>query len=219
MGSEAKGIMYVPVWIDGGVVKALVLDDGSLPITEQSPLTTIQARLYGDLNDVWEKVHVLSDGSLRVFIGGAADDTEVIQNNPSDLRVGEHGYTGSAWKKQGMVWSYNDRYMEGLYNNNCAVGINDLIGSTVPSGEIWRVTGVSLLSSSGSCAEARVNAYMPPQSIPVSNVFPPVSLQVYAWVTDVVLKEGDNMQTRFYTMTLNDSIYTWYYGYKMKIDM
>lgn len=59
MVSEPKGLLYVPVWCDGGIIKALVNDDGSLPTVEQSPLTSIQAQQYGYDGAAWHKLSML----------------------------------------------------------------------------------------------------------------------------------------------------------------
>ena len=55
MVSQAKGIMYIPVWVDDGVIKTLVLDTGALPVTETNPLTLLQAQAYGYVGTAWQK--------------------------------------------------------------------------------------------------------------------------------------------------------------------
>lgn len=219
MVSEPKGLMYIPVWVDDGVIKALVLDDGSLPVTESTPLTSIQARLYGDLNDVWEKVHVLSDGSLRVFIGGAADDTEVIQGNPDSLKVGTHGYDGSAWKKQGLVWAYNDVLHESWVENDSAAGALFHSFGTVPSGEVWVITHAMAF-----------NMYTNPDYIFWSiydgsnyhtfrrTAGPGIGVEVnYSGL--IPIKEGEKCVVWYGGCVLHDVLEASIWGYKMKVDM
>jgi len=75
MTSEPKGYLVLPVWCDSGIIKALVDDDGRIPVqlggsdltldvnletsditlptAEQSPLTYIQARQYGYHDSAW----------------------------------------------------------------------------------------------------------------------------------------------------------------------
>lgn len=59
MVSEAKGVMYVPVWVDDGVIKALVLDSGYLPVIEQTPITSIESQMHGYLDGAWQKQNML----------------------------------------------------------------------------------------------------------------------------------------------------------------
>lgn len=59
MVSEAKGQILIPAWVDDGVVKPLVLDDGTVPTTEQSPLTSIDAQIQGYLDGSWQKQNML----------------------------------------------------------------------------------------------------------------------------------------------------------------
>ena len=62
MTSEAKGLIYVPVWCDSGEIKALVNDDGKLPVVIPAYPTeinvgnfpvTIQGRQYTYRNGTW----------------------------------------------------------------------------------------------------------------------------------------------------------------------
>jgi len=77
MASEPEGRIIVPVWVDAGVVKALINDSGrlpvsldgtnvtqdinlassdiTLPVSEQTPLTTIQSQRYGWVASAWHK--------------------------------------------------------------------------------------------------------------------------------------------------------------------
>lgn len=59
MASETKGNLLVPVWVDAGVVKALVDDSGTIPTTEQTPLTSLQAQAYGYVGTAWQKQPIL----------------------------------------------------------------------------------------------------------------------------------------------------------------
>jgi hypothetical protein len=78
MVSKVDGNLIVPCWVDDDVVKALVDDNGrvtvqiggtdvtldinlessdiTLPVEEQSPLTSIQSQLYGWVTNAWHKI-------------------------------------------------------------------------------------------------------------------------------------------------------------------
>jgi len=77
MVSQAKGMLVVPVWCDDGEIKPIINDDGrilcvldsskitlsvnletsdiTLPVAEQSPLSSIQAQSYGWDTSAWHK--------------------------------------------------------------------------------------------------------------------------------------------------------------------
>ncbi len=92
MTSEANGKIVVPIWSDDGDAKPLVDDNGrvpvsvgasvvtqdvnikssdiTVPVAEQSPLTSIQAQLYGwDLSN-WRKLPLLW-GITDIVLGSA----------------------------------------------------------------------------------------------------------------------------------------------------
>lgn len=59
MASEPKGNILIPVWVDAGVVKALVSDAGTIPTTESTPLTSIDALGHGYDGTDWRKHNLL----------------------------------------------------------------------------------------------------------------------------------------------------------------
>jgi hypothetical protein len=87
MVSRPKGNIFVPVWVDGREVKALVDANGrisvnlaaqdndidvnlaasdiTLGVTESSPLTSIQAQMYGYFNSNWQKQGLMPSYYVR----------------------------------------------------------------------------------------------------------------------------------------------------------
>jgi len=127
------------------------------------------------------------------------------------------GWDGSAWHKLVMLWGYSDRYAESASNLSMPAGISNVNCTAVPAGEVWKVSGATIVVISATCSEFRPAFDAGGVTIPISNVLAPVSGQLYPFVFDATLKAGDFMLGRFYGMTLNDDAYVIVFGYKMKV--
>lgn len=66
MVSEAKGNLLVPVWVDAGIVKALVDNAGTIPTTESVPLTSIESQAHGYDGAAWRKQPIIWGYSDRM---------------------------------------------------------------------------------------------------------------------------------------------------------
>ena len=139
-------------------------------------------------NDDWDDIQAI-----------VADLEEVLMGNPNTL------------------WGYADGYSEAEIDVDMPAGVSNLVGSTVPAGQVWRVTGASFLVVSATCSDVRVFFNDGVDNILVGNQLSPVSGQAYPFAFDVIMKEGDYVYQRFYNMTLNDDAYMWLWGYKMAV--
>jgi len=175
MASEAKGIIYVPVWVDDGVVKALVLDSGALPVTESDPLTAIQAQAYG--------------------------------------------YIGSAWQKQGMIWSYADSYIDRQIAANVAAGDVYLSFTIVPEGEVWVITSFTTYSEQGNTTLLYMSFFTATTDYLIKVVNAPEAYVTYSMDGVLILKEGDRLRVRYEDASVGDDFAAFAVGYKMKLDM
>lgn len=156
---------------------------------------------------------------LQVAVVSQPADVEVKQTNPADLCVAQHQYDGSAWRKSNLLFGYSDRYVEQEVNLNAAAGANLLDFTVVPANEIWIVTHFTSWSSGGGLTRIVNYFHDGTTQMWIANKISPASYEVVGGMANLVLKEGDKLQARFYNCTLNDDIYSQAMGYKMKIDM
>ena len=219
MASEPKGKMYVPVWVDAGIVKALISDTGTMPVTEGTPLTSIQAQLYGDMADTWYKVRVSSGRSLHTYITGQAGDVEVTQLNPADMLVGSHGYNGTAWKKQGMIWSYHSRIHAVVTHTQSGAGAYTMTVLTVPTGYVYVVNAIS----SNNATRALKHTQQLCSAGGCMNCYEKTTLAAGELVINAnlnyVLTEDDTVKVVFTTSQDADYMVGRVWGYAMKVDM
>lgn len=164
MVSEAKGIMYVPVWVDGGVIKALVLDTGAIPTTEtdpitaldvtlqstditlkvseQSPITDLPVRLYTYYNGSWQNAPTETDGSLHVSFRSQAQTLLIQQVMPSLIQPGMNAYVGGDWQKQPIMYGYSDRLHIKASHTQVGAGAYTMTICTVPPDVIYIVNAI-----------------------------------------------------------------------------
>lgn len=157
---------------------------------------------------------IISDNEFQFQPDCWAAMKEEIINMPV---CGSYGWDGSAWRKLPMVWGYSDHYAQVIGDATMPAGSSNLMGSIVPAGEVWRVTGATLMVISESCTELRFLFMGGGSGILVASQLSPMSLQYYSFAFDVTLKAGDYVYGRFENMTLNDGAVLYVWGYKMKV--
>lgn len=116
-----------------------------------------------------------------------------------------------------VIWGYTDRYYENIADESMPAGIQDKLGAVVPEGEVWEVTGMSVIHSSTSITRIRVGSYNGANYINVGEKLAPAASTVYPFMMDLILKEGDRLFWRFYDLTLNDDVYCTAWGSKMEV--
>ena len=130
-----------------------------------------------------------------------------------------HGYDGTLWRKQPLVWGYSDHWSEDLGGTQSNGGTYSKISTPVPAGYVYVASAISYVNDTGSRGQLNitalvngVNVYLlvntgPTQSIP--DVF----------LGNLVLGEGDTVRVRQYSCLDNDVILAGVIGYLMKLDM
>jgi hypothetical protein len=197
MASEAKGLLWVPIWVDDGVVKALVLDTGALPVTETDPITEVTATLAA------------TTITLKV-----AEQTPL-----TSIQAQAYGYIDSSWQKQAMLWGYTDRLAERLTHTKVGAGTYNMDFTAVPAGYVFVVTAISSYNSATQVSQEfmlRINAVSYP-------CYPYKTPAANAWnVTEpmhLTLKADDKVRITFRACVDSDILIGIIFGYKMKVDM
>lgn len=241
MGSEPKGLMYIPVWVDAGVVKALVTDDGripvqlggsdisldvnlqasdiTLPVSEQSPLTTIQARVYTFYNGSWQNAPTETDGSLHVHLESYEGTLLIQQYMPSLLQPGMNAYDGAAWHKQPLIWGFTDRWGERATGVSTGGAATNALTIAVPAGYVYKLEGWTIEHNDTgaktvylSCVSSSVTVQMYSSQSFAQNT------QVYG-VNQFTLIEDDQIQFTVWGLVSGKTAYLDVWGSIMKVDM
>lgn len=177
------------------------------------------AGLCGHDGTEWLKVKVDSNGYLRVIGAGVAGAIEVTQDTPADLLTGIHGYTGTAWQKQHLLWGYYDTVSEAVVDLNLVAGTNLLYGTAVPAGEIWIVTTVVGRYDGAVATVLYAGCTVDGVAVSAVSAVPPTSEVWYPGVGQFILREGDKVYCFIYDAAAGDDGFLRYSGYKMKLDM
>lgn len=177
------------------------------PISEAAPPVR-DVQLYGWDGDSWEKIKVDNSGYLKVGL-------------PYDETMSAHlyQYDGSNWRKSNLLWGFYDTYSEFETHTLIADEDRTLTFSTVPEGEVWVVTYITAKASTTN--PERINF----QGV-VGGVTQDLKVVPYptAWLTvesayQIVLAKDDFLTVKFDTCLIDDVVYAWAGGYKMKVNM
>jgi hypothetical protein len=130
-----------------------------------------------------------------------------------------HGYIGGAWQKDPISFGYSAQITGNFSNTNLSAGSNTLSGDTVPAGEIWVITNISV-QYSGTVTSVILQAVLLMNSIsmPVGVAAPPVSGVNNPFQGWWVLAAGDIPRAVCSNATSGDDMYLVYSGFRVDID-
>jgi len=127
------------------------------------------------------------------------------------------GWDGTQWRKLPMLWGYSDRYVEKEVDASADVGLNYLVFSTVPAGEIWVISSVVWANLISACSTITAQLYDGAEAYAVFVETPSVADVYKATLCNLVLKAGDNLRVDFSGCTAGDVLLAFASGYKMAI--
>jgi len=116
------------------------------------------------------------------------------------------------------VWAYNDRLLTMETHTMLADGGWTQIHPTVPEGEVWVVEGISLgTNQTGSLVN--VLNYILATNYAITELITPLA-NAWAVRTDfrITLKEDDGIQFVWANVVTGQTLTTYVFGYKMKVD-
>jgi len=160
---------------------------------------------YANRRTTW-----VSDYYIGYYLSPDDTDWNLIQAAVADLESILMG-------NNNIIWGYTDRYYENIEDDSMPAGVQNKLGAVVPEGEVWEVTGISFIHSSGSINRVRVGNLIGAEYINVGEKLAPDANTLYCFPCDVILKEGDRVFWRFYNLTLNDDVFCWCWGSKMEV--
>lgn len=116
------------------------------------------------------------------------------------------------------IWAYSDILRQEIEDLNLSTGLNSIDGPTVPAGEIWIITNLTLYYSgtTPNLIYARIDDtsdlyYLAKVETPSNNFYYPFN------INHVAMVEGDHMELVINDATLNDNARLRYQGYIMQI--
>lgn len=196
MASEPKGYIRVPVWVDGGVVKPLVNDDGRIPVLLDLSSITLDVNLKS------------SDITL-----GVTESTPL-----TSIQARLYGWDGTDWNKQGHTWNYFDTYGVYAEADDVAAGNRIMLFGQVPAGYIYVLTGVTAWCLQSNPVSVGFEISIDDTWIVIYRAAYPTALMTLNWSGFVPMKKDDRVRLRFYTCALNDDIRGTIQGYAMKVN-
>lgn len=208
------------VYVDGaGNLQVDVVDSGGADLGEVVNKLEQAIAALEKIDDLQDALNSVGVDELDVVLDGQNADVEVTQTTPADLVVAQHQYDGSAWRKSNLLWGYNDVVSEQVDDSNLPAGNQNLTGATVPAGEVWVITSLSIYFSSATISQILIAQVVDGNTVPLYANGSPSTTTWYAATGSFVLGPGDNLYGRFYGCTAGDTGQFRYAGYKMDIAM
>jgi hypothetical protein len=149
----------------------------------------------------------------------AAATWEVAQDTAADLNAAIHGYDGSAWCKQGMIWAYKSQL--GVQTSHTGTAGTDQYdcSASVSAGEIWAVTHLASVDSTTAPTRIRIFAKIGGALFSLREVTAPGADNRVFWDGWIPLAAGNTITTVVEGVLLNDVLTLDVIGYKMGIAM
>jgi len=140
--------------------------------------------------------------------------------NPAEpfFKDGQWGWDGTVWRKLPMIFGYSDAYHEPESSLTGAAGDRLLTASTVPEGEVWVVTSVIAFNIDSATTNTRIQIYDGSGRAVVFVEYAPAAKKVLGGHCNIVMKKDDRLEAKFFGCALDDDIYMYINGYKMKVE-
>ena len=140
--------------------------------------------------------------------------------NPAEqyFNKGLWGWAGSAWRKLALVFGYTSGLHEEQSLTSAAGGNEMLSFTTVPSGELWVVTGWTAFSVTGNPGQVRALINTGSGQKQYWRSATVVAQEAIAFPCPVYCPAGTEIKTQYRTCTAGDVIFSNIVGYKMEVN-
>lgn len=116
-----------------------------------------------------------------------------------------------------MVWGYSDRYIEEWSTATAEAGTNTHTFGTVPDGEVRVVTHVIMYNATSNPSHAVIFVYDGSSSYRVRYKVGPGAGGEVLFTGQLVLRKDDRIRVQWLGCVAGDDLYTYVFGYKMKV--
>lgn len=241
IGGTGKGIPRMFYGSDGSkwiallvdALGALQVDVSSIPLptdaatetTLASALTALQSiqNLVGALHDVGLDeldVQVIAsalptDAATQTTLALCLTALQKIDDLQNALGSVATDLLRVESKDGDKLFSFSGVLEEAVENLNLSVGSNNLDGTPVPSGEIWKVLYTAIRYDGTVPTSINSLAKGLAGGIPLIQQLSPVSTRWYFLTEVIYLQEGDYMNANVEGATAGDNLYLRYAGIKM----
>jgi len=188
--------------------------------------------LAGLFGATWKALDVDTDGHVQVDVlsggGGTSDATAAKQDIMitslqliDDLRNALHsvGTDRLIVRNEDQAFSFGDKLLDHQSNVDTDAGVNDLLSTVVPAGEVWVVTNVTAQNTVTVCSSIYLHLYDSGEVAALLRKAAPTILEGVAWSGHVYMVPGDRILARFEDCVLHDLIYLETAGYKMSLEL
>ena len=116
-----------------------------------------------------------------------------------------------------VPFGFHERLTDVVFSTTMPAGDSSLNHTAVPEGEVWVVQYATIYTVSASCTRVVTTAIGSDGICPLVVNSPIVTSIYYPSPLELSLSEDDLVYSRFYAMTLNDTAYSYLWGYKMLV--
>lgn len=159
-----------------------------------------------------------TDGKIRSLEVDADDFLKVAFSAAAQGLVGIHGWIGSAWQKQPMLFGVSGTITRSWNNTSLSAGANNVDDSAVPAGEIWIITNMTSNYSGTIPNSVRPRVVLGGVSAVVDSIVSPSSGTIYVSQGWWVLEEDDFLRMQIVQATAGDAFYATACGFRIDVD-
>ena len=192
MPSEPKGNLFVPVWVDDGVVKVLVNDVGEV---------VVDADITGQTVDI---------SGQTVDIAG-----QHIVDDSDNKSVKVMTAYGGAWRNQPMIWGFHDTLGELISIANITGADYSIYSTRVPAGEIHKIETIAFADYNSACTVVAVSVEIDGVEMNLIDQRATLAGVHYCFHFNISLGPQDRIRCRFVGGVANDDVDFNLCGYKM----
>jgi len=131
----------------------------------------------------------------------------------------QHGYTGSAWQKQGLIWAYYDTWAEDMGGTKSGAGVYMKTSSAIPAGFVYVLQAISILNNSGARGSIAIHSMGAIDYVTLAYMEAPPAFTPVFFTGEIALKAGDTLYIRQGGCLDGDVLLGGLRGYKMKLNM
>jgi len=139
--------------------------------------------------------------------------------NPTEeyFKDGLWGWDGTRWRKAGLLFSYTAEILGQAVDTTASTGVNDLLGTAVPAGEVWVITAMEVHNITSGVSAALLGVMRSSVFYAAASCGALAQVVGLPWGGTIYLVAGDRAAGRLKGCTAGDDIYFTYFGYKMAI--
>lgn len=218
MVSEPNGQLRILVWVDDDEVKALVDNNGRLPVTVGEITVTQDVNIKSSDIDVPVTIDAATI-NVPIDIQAASITVPTQEQNPlTSIQSQAYGWDTSNWHKLAMLWGYTDRYHEAL-DTTATGAFETLPGTVVAAGYVFVLQAAYLVNNTTGPTTQTIRVIKSGGGTIFLQYASAVAQNIPTmWQGEIVLAPGDKVNMTMNGCVAGDTIHAGYWGYRMKVN-